>query len=116
MQHRRLSSLVSIAALLFAGSAIAQSRGAAQPAAIGSARIDLSAHARADASSLGPRDEQVTIVELLDPACEGCRAFHPYVKRLLVAYPQYVRLEVRFVPLHGEMSEVSIRVLEAARR
>lgn len=116
MQRRHLLSLVGIAALLLAGSVHAQSRSTAQPTAIGPARIDLSAHARADAPSLGPRDAPVTVVEFLDPACEGCRAFHPYVKRLLAAYPQDVRLEIRFVPLHGEMSEVSIRVLEAARR
>lgn len=116
MQRRRLFSLVGTAALFAFGSVHAQSRVSSQPAAIGPARIDLSAHARADAPSLGPRDAPVTIVEFLDPACEDCRAFHPYVKRLLAAYPQDVRLEIRFVPLHGEMSEVSIRVLEGARR
>ncbi|MGB0506990.1 MAG: DsbA family protein [Pikeienuella sp.] len=64
---------------------------------------------------LGPKDAPVTIVEFFDPACETCRAFHPIVKDLMVEHGDSVRVVIRYTPLHGEGSEVAIRVLEAAR-
>ena len=64
---------------------------------------------------LGRRDAPVTVVEFLDPACEACRAFHPTVKRILAENPDTVRVVVRYTPFHGEVSEVAIATLEAAR-
>lgn len=58
----------------------------------------------------------VTIVEFFDPACEACRAFHPYVKRILAAYPNDARLVIRYVPFHREPSVVGVQILEAARQ
>ncbi|MDT9156070.1 DsbA family protein, partial [Escherichia coli] len=57
-----------------------------------------------------------TVVEFFDPACEACRAFYPLTKRILEAYPEKVRLVVRYTPFHGDVSETAIRVLEVARR
>ncbi len=71
---------------------------------------------RSHSPILGPEDAPVTIVEFFDPACEACRAFHPLVKRILEAYPQDVRVVIRYTPFHGEVSETAIRVLEAARQ
>lgn len=65
--------------------------------------------------SLGLEDAPVTLVEFLDPECESCRAFYPYVKEILSAYPEQVRLVVRYVPFHGN-SELVIRILEASRK
>lgn len=65
--------------------------------------------------TLGPEEAPVTIVEFFDPACEACRAFHPIVKNILAEHGNKVRVVVRYTPLHGEGSEVAIRVLEAAR-
>lgn len=64
---------------------------------------------------IGPVTAPVTIVEFLDPACEACRAFYPYVKQILAAYPEQVRLVVRYAPFHGEISVVSAQIFEAAR-
>lgn len=64
---------------------------------------------------IGPVAAPITIVEFLDPACEACRAFYPYVKQIMAAYPQHVRLLIRYVPFHGEVSVVGTQILEAAR-
>ncbi len=64
---------------------------------------------------LGPEDAPVTIIEFFDPACEACRAFHPIVKDIMAEYGDTVRLVIRYTPFHGEVSDVAIRVLEAAR-
>lgn len=64
---------------------------------------------------LGPKDAPVTIVEFFDPACETCRAFHPIVKELMAEHGDAVRVVIRYTPLHGQASEVAIRILEAAR-
>lgn len=65
---------------------------------------------------IGPVNAPVTIVEFLDPACEACRAFYPYVKETLTAFPEQVRLVIRYVPFHGEVSIVGTQILEAARQ
>ena len=88
----------------------------ASPSA-GSAEPDPSSAAsleRADSPTRGPADAPVTLVEFLDPECEACRAFHPYVKQLLVEHPEDVRLVVRYVPGHAN-SALAIIALEAAR-
>jgi len=64
---------------------------------------------------LGPKDAPVTIVEFFDPACEACRAFHPIVKDIMKEHGDAVRVVIRYTPLHGETSEVAVRILEAAR-
>lgn len=64
---------------------------------------------------LGPKDAPVTIVEFFDPACETCRAFHPIVKDLMAEHQGAVRVVIRYTPLHGQISELAIRILEAAR-
>ena len=64
---------------------------------------------------IGPASAPVTIVEFFDPACEACRAFHPYVKQILAAHPRDVRLVIRYTPFHREASIVAVRILEAAR-
>ncbi|MEN3365112.1 MAG: hypothetical protein V7606_2386 [Burkholderiales bacterium] len=54
------------------------------------------------------------IVEFLDPACESCRAFYPFVKELMAAHPG-VRLSIRYAPFHKGSDEV-VKALEAARK
>ncbi|MCH2158496.1 MAG: DsbA family protein [Oleiphilaceae bacterium] len=63
--------------------------------------------------SMGPADAPVTIVEFLDPACEACRAFYPYVKEIMKRHPQDVRLVLRYAPFH-QGSDTVVRMLEAA--
>ncbi len=64
--------------------------------------------------SVGNASARVTIVEFFDPACEACRAFHPAVKEILRAYPEDVRLVLRYAPFH-KGSDVVIKLLEAAK-
>lgn len=70
---------------------------------------------RFSSPSIGPADAKVHIVEFLDPACEGCRAFYPIVKSILAEYPGKVRLTVRHVALH-KGADFTVRVLEASRK
>jgi len=65
--------------------------------------------------STGPEDAKVVLVEFFDPACEACRAFDPYVKSLLAAHPERVRLVLRYAPFH-QGSDTMVKILEAARR
>lgn len=69
---------------------------------------------RADTPSLGPLMARAQITEFFDPACEGCRAFHPHVKRIVGMHAGKVRLVLRYAPFH-EGSEYVVKVLEAAR-
>ena len=63
---------------------------------------------------LGPADAKVEIVEFFDPACETCRRFYPYVKEILAAEPERVRLVLRYAPFH-QNSDYVVALLEAAR-
>ncbi|HUH00627.1 MAG TPA: thioredoxin domain-containing protein [Kofleriaceae bacterium] len=68
---------------------------------------------RPTAKTLGPPDAKVHIVEFLDPGCETCRAFHPFVKQLIEDNPGKVRLSIRYLPLH-EGADTMVKILEAA--
>lgn len=69
---------------------------------------------RAHSPIMGPPNAKVTIVEFFDPACESCRAFYPIVKQIMAAFPNDVRLVIRYTPLH-KGSDEAVRILEAAR-
>ena len=64
---------------------------------------------------IGRVDAPITIVEFLDPSCEGCREAFPHVHKILKTYPNDVRLVVRYAVFH-QGSDVAIRILEAARK
>ena len=70
---------------------------------------------RDHAPTLGRADARVHIVEFLDPACETCREFYPFVKSLMAANPEKIRLSVRHVAFHTG-SDFVVRALEAAKR
>lgn len=65
--------------------------------------------------SIGPANAKVTLVEFLDPECESCRAFFPFVKQLLQKYPDDLRLVVRYAPFHPNAKQ-AIKIMEAARK
>ena len=65
--------------------------------------------------SLGPDDARVVLVEFFDPACETCRDFYPYVKKLVADRADKVRLVLRYAPFH-QGSDTMVLILEAARR
>ena len=62
-----------------------------------------------------PADAKVHIVEFLDPACETCRSFYPFVKDLMKANRDKIRLSLRYAPFHAGSDNV-VRILEAARK
>lgn len=64
--------------------------------------------------SIGNKNAKVTIVEFFDPACETCKSFHPFVKRLMQRNPGKVRLVLRYAPLH-KGSDYVATFLEATR-
>lgn len=64
--------------------------------------------------TLGPDDAEVLLVEFLDPECESCKDFFPYVKSLMSYYPGKIKLVIRYAPFHGN-AETAIRIIEAAR-
>lgn len=64
--------------------------------------------------TIGADDAKVFLVEFLDPACETCRTFYPFVKKLLSDNPGKIKLIVRYAPFHQGSPDV-VRILEAAR-
>lgn len=63
---------------------------------------------------MGAEEAKVYLVEFLDPECESCRAFYPYVKMLMNEFPGQIKLVIRYMPFHGN-SRFAIKILEAAR-
>jgi protein-disulfide isomerase len=74
-----------------------------------------SALVRASAKTLGPMDARVHIVEFLDPGCETCREFHPFVKQLVESGRGKVKVSIRYLPLH-DGADTMVKILEAAGR
>jgi len=106
-------STVALLAVFAAGAFLYRSTGSSQAnAAAAASQANL---VRFHSATLGPADARVQIVEFLDPACETCREFYPFVKSLLAGSPDRIRLSVRHVALHAG-SEFPIRALEAAKR
>lgn len=94
-------------AVMFAGIALPT---VAQPAV-----ADRAVLVRFHSPSLGGLGAKVEIVEFFDPACEACRAFYPFVKKLMEEHRGRVRLTIRYVPFHRGADQI-VRLLEAARR
>jgi len=76
---------------------------------------DKSTFIRANAPAYGNPAAKVDIVEFFDPACETCKAFSPFVKNLMAAHPDKIRLYARYAPFH-EGSDYVVKILEAAHR
>jgi len=64
---------------------------------------------------LGNAAAKVTITEFMDPGCETCRAFDPFIKQMMAAYAGKIKLVIRYAPLHHG-ADTMCAVLEAARR
>ena len=83
---------------------------------------EISAKAQQNASvlerdyspTIGSKTAKVTLVEFFDPACETCRAFHPFVKQIMAANPGKIRLVMRYTPFH-QGSDYVVKILEASR-
>ncbi|MBZ0114555.1 MAG: DsbA family protein [Thermoanaerobaculia bacterium] len=79
------------------------------------AKEDASVFVRDHSPTLGSDDAKVYLVEFLDPACEACAAFSPFVKELMAEHPGKIKLVIRYAPFHDGADEV-VKILEAARK
>ncbi len=100
-------------AAVFASGAFLYSRSANESSSL--VAVADSQLVRSHSPILGSTQAPVTIVEFFDPSCEACRAFYPVVKQILAAYPEKVRVVLRYTPFHPASEEV-VRILEAARK
>lgn len=107
--------LVAGGALLFLALVIGVLLRSVEKAPAPAAAADPSVLARFHSPSLGDANARVHIVEFLDPACETCREFHPFVKQMMDANPGRIHLSIRYAPFH-KGSEDIVRLLEAAKR
>ena len=96
--------LVAIAVLWFEFGAKADVRSEAELAAL---------H-RPQAATTGNPAAKVHIVEFLDPACETCREFYPFVKGMMRDHPGAIQLTVRLVAFHPN-ADLPVRALEASK-
>jgi protein-disulfide isomerase len=103
-----------IAVALFAGGAVIYSGSGASKPPAPVAAVPADVFVRPHSPVIGPKNAPVTIVEFFDPSCEACRAFYPVVKQVMAAYPNDVRLVLRYLPLHQGSAE-AVTILEAAR-
>lgn len=70
---------------------------------------------RKHSPTLGSDDAKVYLVEFMDPACETCSAFSPFVKKMMAENPGKIKLILRYAPFH-EGADYFVRVLEAAKK
>jgi protein-disulfide isomerase len=69
---------------------------------------------REHSPTLGSDDAKVYIVEFMDPACETCAAFAPFIKQAMAANPGKIKLVLRYAPFH-DGADNFVKILEAAR-
>lgn len=70
---------------------------------------------RKHSQTLGSDDAKVYLVEFMDPACETCSAFSPFVKKLMADNPGRIKLILRYAPFH-DGADYFVRILEAAKK
>ncbi|MCW8860669.1 MAG: thioredoxin domain-containing protein [Deltaproteobacteria bacterium] len=69
---------------------------------------------RDHSQTLGSDDAKVYLVEFMDPACETCAAFAPFIKKIMDANPGKIKLVLRYAPFH-EGADNFVKILEAAK-
>jgi len=79
------------------------------------ARDNGSTFVRSYSQTLGSKDAKVHIVEFMDPACETCAAFSPFVKKIMEYYPGKIKLTLRYAPFH-DGADYFVKILEASKK
>jgi len=69
---------------------------------------------RDHSQALGSDDAKVYIIEFMDPACETCAAFAPFIKKIMANNPGKIKLVLRYAPFH-DGADNFVKILEAAR-
>lgn len=107
---------VALFAALLVGTAAYYARPVDEPTAATKApAASAAALVRFHSPTKGETSAKVHIVEFLDPACETCSRFYPFVNEFMKANPGRVRVSIRYAPFHSGSKEV-VRLLEAARK
>ena len=109
MSNKILLGAIAVGVLLIVGGMLAYLSPSGNPAA------EQAALVRPHSPSFGDANAKVHIVEFLDPACETCASFYPFVKKMMAANPGRIRLSIRYAPFHKGSDEV-VRLLEASRK
>ncbi|QZA81585.1 DsbA family protein [Deefgea piscis] len=107
-----ITSVVAMAALFIIGAVVYSNKSADQSQNL--AVENSAALNRFSSITYGPADAKVHIVEFMDPACEACSQFYPFVKNIINSHPGKIKLTVRYANFH-QGSDYVAQVLEAAR-
>lgn len=70
---------------------------------------------RDHSQTLGSDDAKVYLIEFMDPACETCAAFFPFVKQIMNANPGRIKLVLRYAPFH-DGADYFVKIIEAAKK
>ena len=79
------------------------------------ARENSSTFIRDYSPTLGSDDAKVFLIKFTDPACETCAAFDPFVKQIMNAYPDKIKLVIRYAPFH-DGADYFVKILEASKK
>ena len=107
-----LSALVLIIAFMF-GSSYYKGKQAQKYGFMAKENAEL--FVREHSQTLGSEDAKVYLIEFMDPACETCAAFAPFVKKMMAANPGKIKLVLRYAPFH-DGADYFVKILEAAKK
>ena len=79
------------------------------------AQENASVFVRDHSQTLGSDEAKVYLIEFMDPACETCAAFYPFVKQIMAANPDKIKLVIRYAPFH-DGADYFVKILEAAKK
>lgn len=79
------------------------------------AKTNYSVFVREHSQMKGSDDAKVQLVEFMDPACETCAAFSPFVDQIMAANPGKIQLVLRYAPFH-DGADYFVKMLEAAKK
>lgn len=79
------------------------------------AKENASLFIRDHSQTVGSDEAKVYLIEFMDPACETCAAFAPFVKQMMDANPGKIKLVLRYAPFH-EGADQFVTILEAAKK
>lgn len=78
------------------------------------AKDNASVFVRPHSPTYGEDSAKIYIIDFFDPACETCRAFHPFVEGIMKKHPGKFKLVLRYAPFHTDSYYV-VQMLEAAK-
>ncbi len=70
---------------------------------------------RAHSPSFGDNKKGVVVVEFLDPECEACAYFYPFIKQVFKDHYEDIKLVYRYLDNHKN-SKYVVKILESARK